>query len=157
TSCRIKTAGKVTFGPPEPFAGKMEARLQGPAGTDAGGTQGQGLWPAFWMLGTNIDSGQSWPGCGEIDIMEHINNSNTVPTTLHSLNGTTQGAGSYVTSGLPAPVNNTFSAYHTYALTWDASYIGFWLDGVQDNQYAIGATINATADEFHRSFFLLFN
>jgi beta-glucanase (GH16 family) len=149
TSCRIKTSGKKTFGPPTTTTSfKMEGRAQGP--------MSQGTWPAFWMLGDNINSGQSWPGCGEIDIMEHINTATTVPTTLHFLNGTTQGAGTYVTSGLPAPTNTTFTAWHTYAFTWSNSNLQFWLDGNAGGNVNILNNAGGT-DEFHRPFFLLLN
>jgi beta-glucanase (GH16 family) len=58
TSARMTTQHKHAF-----RYGKIEARIQIPVG--------QGLWPAFWMLGANIDS-VGWPACGETDIMEHI-------------------------------------------------------------------------------------
>jgi beta-glucanase (GH16 family) len=58
TSARLKTQGKREF-----TYGKIEARIKLPLG--------QGLWPAFWMLGANINT-VSWPKCGETDIMEHI-------------------------------------------------------------------------------------
>src|SRR5438552_1554566 len=58
TSARLKTQGKFTT-----TYGKIEARMRIP--------YGQGLWPAFWMLGSDIDP-VGWPGCGEIDIMENI-------------------------------------------------------------------------------------
>src|SRR4051812_34491389 len=74
TSARLKTQGHVSFGPGDSTPVKIEGSLQGPSG--------QGLWPAFWMLGTNITS-VPWPGCGEIDIMEHINSATTAPQTLH--------------------------------------------------------------------------
>src|SRR5262245_33487152 len=70
TSARMKTQGIRNFGP----YGRVEARLQGP--------MGQGLWPAFWMLGSNITS-VPWPGCGEIDIMEHINTAGNTVNTIH--------------------------------------------------------------------------
>src|SRR5450755_3384530 len=60
TSARIRTQGKFTQ-----EYGRFEARIQIP--------EGQGLWPAFWMLGADIsNSATNWPKCGEIDIMENI-------------------------------------------------------------------------------------
>src|SRR2546421_709064 len=62
TSARMLTKGKWSWA-----YGRMEARIKIP--------RGQGIWPAFWMLGTNIDS-VNWPSCGEIDIMENIGKTN---------------------------------------------------------------------------------
>ena len=65
----MTTKGKREF-----LYGKIEARIKIPVG--------QGLWPAFWMLGANIDQ-VDWPACGEIDIMEHINTDSLLYGTLH--------------------------------------------------------------------------
>jgi len=70
TSARLKTQGKWSW-----RYGRMEARIKIP--------RGQGMWPAFWMLGTNITS-VGWPTCGEIDIMENIGKEpGTVHGTVH--------------------------------------------------------------------------
>ena len=69
TSARLVTRGKLLFPP-----GTISARMKLPAG--------QGLWPAFWMLGADIDT-VGWPGCGEIDIMELINTGSTYNVALH--------------------------------------------------------------------------
>ena len=69
TSARMTTKAKHEF-----LYGKMEARIKLPLV--------QGLWPAFWMLGANINT-VPWPGCGETDIMEHINLENTIYGTIH--------------------------------------------------------------------------
>ena len=73
TSARLKTRDRFAQ-----TYGKFEARLQVP--------RGQGIWPAFWMLGVDIDA-SGWPQCGEIDIMENIGRE---PTTIH---GTLHGPG----------------------------------------------------------------
>lgn len=70
TSGRLSTKGKLDF----PF-GTVSAHIKMPAG--------QGLWPAFWMLGSNIDA-VGWPQCGEIDIMELINTGSTYNIALHA-------------------------------------------------------------------------
>ena len=69
TSTRMITRGKREF-----TYGRIEARMSLP--------MGQGLWPAFWMLGTNIGS-VGWPACGEIDVMEHINRETQTHGTIH--------------------------------------------------------------------------
>jgi beta-glucanase (GH16 family) len=82
TSARLKTQGKfaVTFG-------KIEARMKLP--------YGQGLWPAFWMLGADISSAH-WPSCGEIDIMEQIGKE---PSTVHgTLHGPDYSGGNGITA-----------------------------------------------------------
>ena len=70
TSARLKTQGLKTF-----QYGRIEARLKVPAGA--------GFWPAFWMLGSNIDQ-VGWPDSGEIDIMEYVGKEpNLIMGTLH--------------------------------------------------------------------------
>src|SRR5215213_1499234 len=73
TSARLITKGKFDL-----KYGRFEARIKVPSG--------QGVWPAFWMLGSNIDT-VGWPQTGEIDIMENIGRE---PTTVH---GTVHGPG----------------------------------------------------------------
>jgi len=132
TSARIKTQGKRNFGP----YGYMQARIQGP--------MGQGLWPAFWMLGS-----VGWPGCGEIDIMEHINRTPNVLGTIHWDNG---GHASYTAMN----VNTSFGSYHNYAINWTSSAITWYLDGGAVGSANILNSINGT-DEFHKSFFVILN
>ncbi|MCB2407311.1 family 16 glycosylhydrolase [Hymenobacter sp. BT178] len=134
TSSRMITKGIKEF-----TYGKMEARIKLPLG--------QGLWPAFWMLGGNI-SQVSWPACGEIDIMEHINSENKIYGTPHwDSNGHAEYGGSATTT--PAD-------YHIYSVEWDASAIRWYLDGVQYHVMSIQNNVGGT-EEFHRPFFLLLN
>ncbi len=135
TSARLKTLGKRSW-----TYGRIEARLAVP--------MGQGIWPAFWMLGTNFN-GSNWPGCGEIDIMEHINSENTVYGTIHwDYNG-------YATYGGSTTVSSPTS-YHTYTIEWTSSYIKWFVDGVQYHEANIANSINGT-EEFHKPFFILLN
>jgi beta-glucanase (GH16 family) len=143
TSARIKTQGHVSFGPGDAAAVKIEGSLSGPSG--------QGLWPAFWMLGTNITS-VPWPGCGEIDIMEHINSATTAPQTLHWDSG---GHASYQYGTIN--LGSGFGNYNTYAITWTSGLIqGFFNGGSTGGGANIAGNINST-EEFHRSFFILLN
>jgi beta-glucanase (GH16 family) len=135
TSTRINTKGKRQF-----QYGRIEARMALPAG--------QGLWPAFWMLGANFP-GTAWPGCGEIDIMEHINNENVTHGTIH------WDANGYANYGGPSGSVNV-TTYHTYAVEWNSSSIKWFLDGVQFWEANIQNNINST-EEFHRPFFLILN
>ncbi|MBN2440702.1 MAG: family 16 glycosylhydrolase [Spirochaetales bacterium] len=134
TSARMKTQGRKSW-----TYGKIEARIDL--------SLGQGLWPAFWMLGDNITS-VNWPACGEIDIMEHINNESKVYGTIHwDDNG-------YVNYG--GSVSTSVTDYHVYAIEWDASSIRWYLDGNQYHEANIANNINST-NEFHNNFFILLN
>jgi beta-glucanase (GH16 family) len=113
TSARIKTQGKF-----EHSYGRYESRMQLPFG--------QGIWPAFWMLGTDIGSA-GWPSCGEIDIMENVGKEpDTVHGTLHGpgySGGAGIGAASKVASGRFA------DAYHVFAIEWEKDVIRWYVDG----------------------------
>ena len=113
TSARINTANTFSF-----TYGHVEARIK------VSGTQG--LWPAFWLLGANFPTA-GWPGCGEIDIMEHVGTvADSVYSTIHApaYNG---GGG----LGSPYTLTGTdfANAFHTYAVDWDASHMTFYVDG----------------------------
>jgi len=113
SSARIKTIGKF-----EQAYGRFEARIKLPAG--------QGIWPAFWMLGNNIESA-GWPGCGEIDIMENIGRE---PSTTH---GTIHGPGYSGADGIGAPYNApgvAFSdGFHIFAVEWEPGAIRWYVNG----------------------------
>lgn len=138
TSARIKTQDKRTF-----TYGRVEARIKIPTG--------KGLWPAFWMLGNNI-SQVSWPYCGEIDIMEHVNNEGVTHGTIHW----SDHNGNYAYYGGPTPWNLDFSQYHVYAIEWSPTSIKWFVDGNQFWEANIANSINGT-DEFHKPFFILLN
>ncbi|WP_121353906.1 glycoside hydrolase family 16 protein [Flavisolibacter nicotianae] len=134
TSARLKTQGKREF-----TYGRIEARIKLPLG--------QGLWPAFWMLGANINT-VSWPGCGETDIMEHINTENTIYGTIHWDNN---GHASYGGNTTTTPAD-----YHVYAVEWDATSMRWYVDNVQYLTADITNGINGT-EEFQKPFFILLN
>uniref|UniRef100_A0AC34RKS8 GH16 domain-containing protein n=1 Tax=Panagrolaimus sp. JU765 TaxID=591449 RepID=A0AC34RKS8_9BILA len=109
TSARLKTQGKFSV-----KYGKFEMRAKLPSG--------QGIWPAFWLLGDNI--GQvGWPACGEIDIMEFIGKD---PKNVH---GSTHGSGFDTSNSYYN--GNGFSDWHTYAANWQPypDRIEFSVDG----------------------------
>ena len=124
TSARLKTQGKRPFGP----YGYMQARIKAPTG--------KGYWPAFWMLGANITS-VPWPGCGEIDIMEHVNSDPNVLGTIHWAN---PGYASYTAMNTPVTVSN----WHTYAVNWTPSAITWSVDGAARGAANIAGNINGT-------------
>ena len=108
---------------------------------------GKGLWPAFWMLGSNIDA-VSWPQCGEIDIMEHINNETKVHGTAHWNNVNHQYLGGII--------NNDPTAFHTYSITWDSLAIKWYMDDQLYYLLNIQNNVNGT-EEFHERFYLILN
>lgn len=136
TSTRMKTQGTKSW-----KYGKIEARIKMPAFS--------GIWPAFWMLGDNIST-VSWPACGEIDVMEHINAENITYGTAHWQDHNNQYA-SY--SGNTAA---TVTDFHVYTIEWDANYIKWFLDGVKYHEMSIGGGVNGTS-EFQNNFFILLN
>ncbi|WP_238898972.1 family 16 glycosylhydrolase [Clostridium sp. YIM B02500] len=138
TSARLKSQGLKNW-----TYGKVEARMKLPAG--------QGVWPAFWMLGENI-SQVSWPKCGEIDIMEHINNESAIHGTIHWDSTDNNTHAQY---GAASP-NIDVTQYHVYSIEWDASSIKWFVDGTQYLEANIANNINGT-EEFHKPFFILFN
>lgn len=118
TSARILTKGKL-----EQKYGRIEARIKLP--------WGKGLWPAFWMLGANIDE-VGWPQCGEIDIMEYLGNQPTkVLGTVHGPGYS--GADSFgKTYTLP---NDRFdNDFHIFGIEWGENYINYYVDNVLYNQ-----------------------
>jgi beta-glucanase (GH16 family) len=111
TSARLKTQGKAAW-----TLGRMEARIKLP--------RGQGIWPAFWMLGTNITSA-GWPTCGEIDILENIGRE---PYIVHgTVHGPDYSGGNAIGGGLTnaVPVADDF---HLYAIEWEAARIRWFMD-----------------------------
>jgi beta-glucanase (GH16 family) len=112
TSARLQTRNRF-----EVAYGRVEARVKVP--------QGAGLWPAFWMLGTNIDQAP-WPQSGEIDIMEVVGRlPNRVFGTLHGP-GYSGGQSYGKTLDLSNPVAD---GYHTFAVEWQPDKIVWYLDG----------------------------
>ena len=104
--------------------GHIEARIKLPGGPNG---QGVGIWPAFWMLGTNINQ-VGWPNCGEIDIMENKG------STPGQVQGTIHGPGYSGGSGITAYDNlpsgqNFYSAYHVFAADWGPNFVNFSVDG----------------------------
>jgi beta-glucanase (GH16 family) len=123
--------------------GRVEARMKLPTG--------QGVWPAFWMLGDDIDQ-VSWPKCGEIDIMENIGDPNIIYNTLHGpgYSGGNGVGGSHVFSGVGLNED-----YHIYALEWKPIEIRWYFD---DNLTLILTPDNVPGEwVFDHPFFILLN
>lgn len=124
TSTRMITKGnfEITYGRVE-----IKARLP----------IGRGIWPAFWMLGSDIDT-NPWPDCGEIDIMEYLGHQ---PDTVY---GTVHGpvsAGPGVGSGYTLESGNFHEEFHVFAMEWDPDEVEFYVDDQLyhvANKYEIG-------------------
>ena len=118
TSARITTKGKV-----EQQYGRFEARIQLP--------WGQGLWPAFWLLGSNIDE-VGWPECGEIDIMEYRGQD---PSTLiGTVHGPGYSAGESVGKEFELEADRFDTDFHVFGIEWGPEYINFYVDDVLYNR-----------------------
>ena len=141
TSARMKTQGKQSFG----INTWVEARIDAP--------EGQGIWPAFWMLGNSIST-VGWPSCGEIDIME-IQGQNPAKNfgTIHwaDQNGNHASFGGIFNSS-----SSLTAGFHTYAISRTASSIKWYVDRVQYAEANISGGINSTS-EFQGPFFILLN
>ena len=143
TSARMKTQGLFSQA-----YGRFEARIKIPAG--------QGMWPAFWMLGNNISS-IGWPKCGEIDIMENIGKE---PGTVHgSLHGpSTTAPTSDASAPFSLPAGQNFAAdFHLYAVEWEPGTVRFYVDSnlygtFNQSQWPAGGTWT-----FDHPFFLILN
>lgn len=139
TSGRIKTQGLYTH-----KYGRVEARIKTPAG--------QGIWPAFWMLGENIDS-VGWPQCGEIDIMEQKGQYPFV--TYGSLHGPNYSAGNAITNSFRLETGNFQDDFYVYAVEWGEGYVDFY---VNDNLYkSVRANTMQMEWVFNQPFFMLLN
>ncbi len=117
--CEYTSARIVTRDLFEPIYGRIEARIKLPVG--------QGIWPAFWMLGSNIET-VSWPQCGEIDIMEYRGQE---PQIIHgSLHGPGYSGGEALTRRFYLENGRFDSGFHVFAVEWEAGEIRWYVDNV---------------------------
>ncbi len=112
TSARIKTQGLF-----DQAYGRFEARLKMP--------WGPGIWPAFWMLGSNINE-VPWPQCGEIDIMEYRGQQ---PNLIHgSVHGPGYSGGNAITKSFGFENDRFDVDFHLFAIEWGKDYIDYYVD-----------------------------
>ncbi|WP_433827173.1 family 16 glycosylhydrolase [Actinoplanes sp. CA-015351] len=140
TSGRLLTSGKFTQ-----KYGRFEASIKVP--------KGQGIWPAFWMLGDNLGS-VGWPQSGEIDIMENVGKEpNTLYGTVH---GPGYSGGSAISGSrtLGAPLGD---AFHSYAVEWSPNLIVWFLDGVEYHRVTPATLAGRGAWVFDHPFFIILN
>ncbi|MCU0369074.1 MAG: glycoside hydrolase family 16 protein [Cyclobacteriaceae bacterium] len=118
TSARLLTKGKF-----EQAYGRFEARIRLP--------YGQGMWPAFWMLGADIDT-NPWPGAGEIDIMEYRGQQPTI--VLGSVHGPGYSGGNAITKSYELKNDRFDTGFHVFGIEWGPDYINYYVDDVLYNQ-----------------------
>jgi beta-glucanase (GH16 family) len=112
SSARIKTQGLF-----EQTYGRFEARMKTPFGP--------GMWPAFWLLGANIDE-VNWPQCGEIDVMELRGQ---IPNKIAgSLHGPGYSAGDAITADFELENSRFDREYHIFAIEWGEDFIDYFVD-----------------------------
>jgi beta-glucanase (GH16 family) len=139
TSARLKTQTKFAV-----EYGKIEVRIKLPAG--------QGIWPAFWMLGTE----GGWPDSGEIDIMENIGRE---PEMVH---GTVHGPGYSGDKGIGQSYSlragqQFADDFHVFAVEWAENSIQFSVDDHLYHTVTPASIPKGTAFVFNHPFFLLLN
>lgn len=139
SSARIKTQGKF-----DQAYGRFEARIKLP--------WGPGIWPAFWMLGSDIET-VPWPGCGEIDIMEYRGQQ---PNIVHgSVHGPGYSGGAAITKSYGYDNDRFDVDYHIFAIEWGEDFIHYFVD---DELYQVIEPDDVTGEwVFDHSFFMILN
>jgi beta-glucanase (GH16 family) len=141
TSTRLKTQGIKSW-----KYGRIDIRAALP--------YGQGIWPAFWMLGDNISS-VSWPTCGEIDIMEMIGGSGDRDRTVHgTVHWNENGTHAQFGGSKTLPSGKFADEFHVFSIVWNQNSITWLLDNVPYNTVDITP---ANMSAFKEKFFLIFN
>lgn len=145
TSARMHTANKQAW-----RYGRIAARIKLP--------QGEGMWPAFWMLGANIDENGGdtpWPKSGEIDILELYGSKDdgVIEANIHYADA----SGSHAMMGSAAyklEQGKFADAFHIFELEWDENRVAWFVDGVEFASMSISSD---ELSEFHEDFFILLN
>ena len=142
TSARLKTQGHydVTYG-------KVEARIKIP--------YGQGIWPAFWMLGDSSKA-RGWPAVGEIDIMENIGKE---PGIVHgTLHGPGYSGGNGIGKPYSLPAGKRFADdFHVYSVEWEPDSIEFFVDGRSYHKLTPAGIPTGTAWAYDHPFYIILN
>src|SRR5579864_4862065 len=130
--------------------GRIQARIKLPFG--------QGVWPAFWMLGENIGSA-GWPNCGELDIMENFG---TFNNNAFINNGTAHGPGYSGGNGIGKSYKLPFGEkvnddYHVYAIEWSQDSIEWFVDGASYHKVTPASIPSGRQWVFNNPFFILLN
>src|SRR5258708_21886215 len=140
TSGRLQTAGHF-----EQKYGRFEARIKVP--------KGQGIWPAFWMLG---GPPAGWPACGEIDIMENVG---FEPSKIHgTLHGPGYSGNNPLTGAYTLPNSARISDdFHVFAAEWSPDAIRFYVDDHLYETQTVDSIPSSKRWAFDHPFFILLN
>ncbi|UII76800.1 glycoside hydrolase family 16 protein [Flagellimonas sp. HMM57] len=145
TSARLITKDKF-----EQQYGRFEARIRLPFG--------QGIWPAFWMLGADIDE-NPWPGAGEIDIMEYRGQEPSI--LIGSVHGPGYNGGDAISKEFTLENDRFDTGFHTFGIEWGPDFINYYVDDVLYNQITPEDVDEETDGEgvwvFDKPFFILMN
>ena len=119
TSARLLTKGKL-----EQTYGRFEARMKLP--------YGQGIWPAFWLLGDDSNGTEIWPQIGEIDIMEYVGDE---PTRMFgTVHGPGYSGGESISKAYVLNNDRFDTSFHIFGIEWGPNYINYYVDNVLYNQ-----------------------
>ena len=119
TSAKLLTRGNF-----EQTYGRFEARIKLP--------WGQGIWPAFWLLGDDSNGAEVWPQIGEIDIMEYVGSHPTkVFGTVH---GPGYSGGESISKSFELEADRFDTGFHIFGIEWGPDYINYYVDDVLYNQ-----------------------
>jgi beta-glucanase (GH16 family) len=141
TSAKITTKGKMLAAP-----GRVEARIKL--------ALGQGLWPAFWMLGQG-DPTLSWPACGELDIME---NKGSQPITTSSAVHGPGYSGNTPFAHANSLTRGTISDdFHIFAVEWDSLHVRFFVDDIPHYQVTRDEIEHFGKSILNQPFFVILN
>lgn len=143
-SARLNSKRSFTYG-------RLEFRARIPE------HKGNGIWPALWMLGSNIGSA-GWPRCGEIDIMEYVSfEPDQIHFSLHST-ANNHANGTQITTG-PVPLETVEEEFHNYGVLWTRDYIKFYLDDPANVKLTFVRPSPTTAENwpFSQPFYFLMN
>ncbi|MCF8370051.1 MAG: family 16 glycosylhydrolase [Bacteroidales bacterium] len=140
SSARITTQNKFDF-----KYGKIEARIKMP--------YSQGMWPAFWMLGSNLST-VGWPECGEIDIVEMVGGPGKDNTAVATLHWDNNGSNAAYGESYTIPSGILADDYHIFSVEWDEQKIKAFIAGTQ---YFVIDITDPGLSEFHNNFFIILN
>jgi len=141
TSARLQSKGRFTQ-----QYGRFEARMKLP--------KGQGMWPAFWLLGDSVDTA-GWPACGEIDIMEASGAKRA--TIGGSLHGPGYSGENPLTATYTLPSGTFDAGFHVFAVEWEPQQIRFYVDDVLYETRSPSDLPAGTKWVYDHPFFVLLN
>jgi beta-glucanase (GH16 family) len=145
-SCRYTSARLKTKGLFEQALGRFEARLRIP--------RGQGLWPAFWMLGGDVDR-VGWPRCGEIDVMENVGRE---PAAVHgTIHGPGYSGGTSIGGSYTLAAQLFADDYHVFSVEWSPGEVRWFVDQREYRRITTSDMPVGGTWVFDHGFFLLLN